>query len=693
VPDGLGPFFIRGILMQIVQYPRTGTIDGKDRKSSIKNRLRSFRLGPLAAKVLVVALFTLCWLCVALVRSSSTTPTPDNSSLISLSTLLQQDAVSGRDFQSAFGPGTQFMAWLATSMTKTGMSADAYRMMAFWFALASAALIGAMLLLSSRVSWQDSAIVYTFCFLLNLFFNVFDFQIGLLLLSVVCAYRIRAADSMIEKIIWSTGTGLVCFVAQLVTFELGLYTLCAVVFALIAGALLTRNLWNLLAIEIVAATLAISNIAVVVLFKLTSSNYGLLFDYQNYSIEILRAYHNTMGIAWQLPFKQTIVLIIALGYVIGRCVVVARKGDPLDGSFFAGLTFAAVIWVKTAFITSDIPQIVAAFTPMVVILTLLATRDLQSKHLRVSWIAVVVMLLLVWPSFNVQAPANMVQLIRGEVPMRSALRNIYAQRPAEANLIPTNNDIRQDIPLLTVPRDTHVAARARRALFAPVLETSAASTRSLERYYIEAMEKRRRQGFDIIYESENQLPRIDGIQSITRTPGIFEYLYKHFDLVGNYDHGTGPYELQQRREPREIPYDPLPFSIPQQVTDSGTVKLSTASACGVVKLQMRLRFAKSPFFFRPTGVQLTMRGGGQTIWTGTVRPLETTDSFTTYISPMPEATFHKVFGPDPVPLQKWDELEYRYLPADVLGARPTRISVEAIQCLDPQKFVEAMPAS
>jgi hypothetical protein len=107
---------------------------------------------------------------------------------------------------------------------------------------------------------------------------------------------------------------------------------------------------------------------------------------------------------------------------------------------------------------------------------------------------------------------------------------------------------------------------------------------------------------------------------------------------------------------------------------------------------MRLRYSKSPFFFRPSGVQLTMRGGGQTIWTGSVRPLETNDTFTTYISPMPPDTFHTVFGLDPVPVRKWDEIEYSYIPADVLGARPTRITVEGIQCLDPEKFVEATPA-
>jgi hypothetical protein len=676
--------------MQIVQYPRTSTIDHKDKQVSLKSRLKSFRLGPQAARVVVVLLFTVCWLFVALVRSSdpSNTPALDSSSLIGLSTLLQQAAVSGRDFQSALGPGTQFMAWFATSLTRTEMPADAHRMMAFWFAVASAVLVAAMLLLCKRLSWKDCAIVYAFCFLLNLFFNIFDFRVVLLLLSAVCAYRITAAISTLEKTIWSTATGLQCFLAQLITFELGLYSVCVAVFTLIAGTVLTRRVWNLLAIEIVVATLAACNVALVLLFKLTSSQYALLFDYQNYSIEILRAYHNTMGIVWQLPLRQTIALIIPLGYVVGRCVVVARKGDPLDGSLLAGLTFAAVIWVKTAFVTSDTAHIVTAFTPTAVILALLATRDLRSKHARVAWLVAMLTLLLVWPSFNLQAPADIVQLVRGKVPLRSAVQNLYApQPPAEASVIAMDGG-RENIPILTIPFDTHLAARARRPFFAPVLETYDASTGPLERYYIEAVDKRRQQGLDVIYESAGLFPRGDGIQSITRTPRIFEYLYRNFEFIGNQDRSTGSFELRQRREPREIPDEPLQFSVPQQLTDSGTLRLSTASACGVIKLQVRLRYNKSPLLFRPSGVQLTMRGGGQTIWTGSVRPLETNETFTTYISPLPQATFHTVFGPDPVAVRKWDEIEYRYQPAGLLGARPTRITVEAIQCLDPEKFIE-----
>ena len=52
---------------------------------------------------------------------------------MSLATSLQQGAVSGRDFQSVFGPGTQFLALLATSFTKTGSPVDAYGMIVFFF--------------------------------------------------------------------------------------------------------------------------------------------------------------------------------------------------------------------------------------------------------------------------------------------------------------------------------------------------------------------------------------------------------------------------------------------------------------------------------------------------------------------------------------------------------------------------------
>src|SRR5262249_30073069 len=135
---------------------------------ALGNLLNRVRLGPLGAKVTVIVLFTVCWLLVVLVRSNVAhgNLTLENSSFAPLARSLQQGDVSGRDFESVFGPGAQFLAWIATGITKTGSSVEAYGMIAFFFCAAGAILIAVMLLVCDRISWQGSAILYAFCFLL-----------------------------------------------------------------------------------------------------------------------------------------------------------------------------------------------------------------------------------------------------------------------------------------------------------------------------------------------------------------------------------------------------------------------------------------------------------------------------------------------------------------------------------------------
>ena len=683
--------------MQTIQGP---PVSYPTKTRELWNLLKRVHLGPRGAKVTVIVLFTFCWLLVVLVRS--TVPRDpaalEGSSLVALATSLQQGDVSGRDFQSVFGPGTQFLAWLATAITKNRSALDAYGMIAFFFCAVSAMLIAVMLLVCDRVSWQDSAIVYTFCFLLNLFSEIADFRIVLLLLSAAFAYRITSADTIRQQMIWSTATGLLCFVSQLVTFDLGIDAVVVVVCALIAGSVLTRNVWALLGIEVFLATLAVANIGLVVFFKLTSANYGLVFDYQNYSLEILRGYHNSMGISWQLPLRQTVVLILAAGYVIGKCIMVARKSDPLQASLLASLTFAAVIWVKSAFVSSDIPHITAAFTSMIVVLGLLATKELKSKQALAAWALTVCGVLFAWPSFNLSAPVDMFQVVRGNVRIRAAIRNIYVPKKSlQASLLPkpltSDSADRRDVSVLTFPYDNHLVG-VRRRFFAPVLESYAASTESLEHYYIQALERQRVKGLDIMYGLDGGVvPNIGGIQAITRTPRIFEYLYRHFELVSDEDHVDGHYELREPYQPRDVAIEELPFSTPHQLVDSGTLKLAVPSTCGLVRLQMRIDYTKNSLIFRPSAIGLSLSNGDQLVWRGSVRPQEPNQKFVTYVSPLPPETFHKVFSQGPVQSLKWDKIQYWNLPADLLGSSASRIIVETLHCLDPKKFVEATPAS
>ena len=648
------------------------------------------------AKIAVVVVFTVCWLLIALVRSheGSDAAASEGSSLLGLATALQQGAISGRDFQSMYGPAAQLLAWIATAATVTRSALDAYGMITFFFCAASALLAAAMLLICDRISWQECAIFYAFSLFLNLFFHAFDIRAALLLLNAIVAYRIIAAETLRRQIVWATGSGLLCFVAQLVTFELGICAAIAVVCALAVGSILTRRAVVLLAVEVFVATLVVANLGLAIVFKLTSSSYKLLFDYHNYSLEILHGYHNSMGILWGLSPERTLVLAIVALYVIGVCAAAAWRTDPLDASLLASLAFAALIWFKTALIRSDIPQIVLAFTPVIVILSLLARREWISPARRGVWAAAACGALLVWPSSNLTAPADLGKVIRGDTNARAAIRDIYkTARPLDtslrASLISPDLANRRDVSILAFPYDNYISA-GRGSFFAPVLESYGASTESLERYYIRALDSRRRAGLEIVYGIDGgAVSPVDGLQAITRTPVIFEYLYKHFELAGNPEHGDAHYILRPRPQPRNADVEQLKFSIPQQSEDSGILKLDAPSACGLVLLDIRIDYAKNPHVFRPSGVELSLSNSDRPVWRGSIRPLALNESFVTYVSPLPSETFHKVFGQDPVQGVKWDKIEYHASSTDMLGSRPGLIRVGAVQCVDPKRFGEA----
>ena len=665
-------------------------------KIDFRSLLHSIPFGPQEKKIAVVLVSTISWFLIVLVRSAvvGDPAADDASSLLGLAAALQHGAVSGRDFQSMYGPAAQFVAWIATMATTTRSALDAYGMITFVFCAASALLTAVMLLICDRISWQQCAIFYAFAVFLNLFFDVFDIRTVLLLLNAAFAYRTIVAETVPRQMAWATASGLLCFVSQLVNFELGICAAIAVFCALIAGSVLTRDTVVVLGAEVFVATFAVANLGLVILFSLTSSTYGLLFDYHNYALEILRGLHNSMGTLWALSWPKTVVLLIMSAYVVARCVAAAWGPDPWEASLLASFAFAAVIWLKTALVRSDISQIAFAFTPMIVILCLLSTIEWTLLQRRIAWLAACAVIF-VWPSFNLSAPSDVWESMRGGASLRTLIRAIHATRkpldaPLQANLITPGLRDRQDVSVLAFPYDNYITVGLRRPFFAPVLESYAASTEPLEQYYVRALERQRRAGLEIVYSLDKGLvPPVGGVQAITRSPIVFEYLYKHFEIVGTEEHADAHYILRPRLQPRDTALEELRFSIPKQVVDSGILKLSAPSACGLVQLEIQILYAKNPRIFRPGSIELSFRNNNDVVWQGAVRPLTPNEAFVTYISPLPPQTFHKVFGNGRVQSMVWDNLEYHASGADLLGSAATRIDVTAIRCVDPEKFVEA----
>ncbi len=667
-----------------------------NRISDLGNYLSGTQFGSRGLKIGVVLVFTLCWLLIVLARSQAP-PDPaslEGASLVGLATAMQHGALSGRDFQSTYGPVAQVLAWMCTTVISTQSPLDALGLMIFALCAASAVLIAAMLLLCDRISWQQAAVLYAFSIFLNLFYDVLDIRTVLLLLNVVFAYRVIAAGTLSLRASWAAATGFLCFLSQLVTFGLGIYAAIAIVCTLAAGLALTRNNEVLHGTGTFVATLSVLNLMLVAFFKLTSSEHTLVFDYHNYAFETLRGYHNTLGTLWQLPLAQTVAFIAVSLYVLAMCVIAVWKSDPLDASLYSGLAVAAILWVTTAFVRSDIAHIAAAFTPMVVILSLVIPRDWSMPQEPIVWMVAVAAVVLAWPLSNINAPADLLKIVRGEVGAGDTFRGLHtAHRPLEetskASLGTLDQADLRDVPLLPFPYDAHVAAGVRRPLFAPVLETYGVSTPYLEDYYVRELQRRRRMGLEIVFGPDRtDDPLTGGVQAITRTPNVFEYIYRNFALVSEVEHPDGHYVLRSAYEPPPVRIEPLKFSRLQESLDSGTVKLGAPSTCGMVRLDMRLDYTRRSRILRTSGIDVYLSNGDQRVWQGSIRPLELNQRFITYISPLPPSAFHKVFGRGPVQGVPWDKLEYRSAPTDLLGTKASHVQILALDCLDPDKFGE-----
>src|SRR5688572_2028402 len=653
--------------------------------------------GSQGLKVAVVVAFTLCWLLIILVRSQAPRDPAsfEGSSLVGLATAMQQGELSGRDFQSMYGPAAQLLSWICTTVTSSRSPLDALSLMYFVFCAGSAVLMAAVLLLCDRVSWQQAAVFYVFTVFLNLFYDVFDLRVALLLLNVAFAYRVVAAESQSRRMMWAASTGVLCFVSQLMTFDLGMYAAIAILCTWIVGISPTRTSELLHGAGTFAATFAAQNVALVAFFKLTASGHTLVFDYHNYAFEMLRGSHNTLGVLWQLPIAQTVALIVVSLYVFVMCVMTIWRSHVLDGVLLSGLAVAAVLWVMTGLVRSDIAHIAAAFTPMVVILSFIFPRDFSVPKEAAVWAVFAVGVILAWPRASISAPTDLLKVVRGEVFAADTFRGLQtAQSPLDetvkASLGMPDQASPGKLPLLPFPYDTYIAAGVGRPLFAPVLETSGVSTPYLEDYYLKALQRRRQAGLAILYGPDRAEDSLyGGMQAITRTPNVFEYIYRNFSLASEGVHADGHYVLAPVDEPSPVRIEPLKFSKMQDSLGSGMVRLTTPSTCGLIRVEMQLAYTRRSYFLRLSGVHVSLSDGDHRVWEGSIRALEPNQRFVTYISPLESSAFHKVFGTEPVRGVRWDKLEYRSAPTDLLGAKATHVEVYGVECLDPQKFAEA----
>src|SRR5437667_177309 len=183
-------------------------------------------------------------------------------------------------------------------------------MLAFY--TASIVLFASILLLLDSVGWKKCILIYTALAGLNLFSEPTAFRPLALMLCAVLFYRAvqRGVRSPTEIIGWSAATGVACFGAQLLTFELGPYgVITALVIAIVLSISRGYRTRIRLCLGIVVGIYIVANLGLSLLFSLSSPNYQF-FDYQRYALETIQGFTFSQGLPWSLAAAPTLGLAI-----------------------------------------------------------------------------------------------------------------------------------------------------------------------------------------------------------------------------------------------------------------------------------------------------------------------------------------------------------------------------------------------
>ena len=659
------------------------------------------RISPIAIKALVITICCFVLFAVAVARFSVTaaffkTNTLDHSWLIGLAAALQQGQISGRDFFYTYGVLAQALAWLGVWLNGGDSALDSFFAILLCFQSAAIILFGVALGLIKQARWKQVSLISLAMALLAALFQYAAFRMMLVLLCAVSLQYAMSASSTKKRLALAAATGILCLMAQLVTAELGIQTILMVtsvigayaVFASIRRILQRDDLLHpacyLLILGVVLIVFVTGNVLVSLLFELSSPTYQWLFDYQRYSLEIMRGYNNTMGIPWKPSPRALGWAFLLLLYVTAFVFANLRKLKKADGYLLFSLLVSSWVALKGMILRSDWGHTTLALIPTVFLLLLMGLDWLETNRWRISWVVAVVLLFAIWPGASFSALVYGTQMLTGELSLSTRLRQILSYRATlseymPAGLVEALPDSSR--PMLSFPYQNYISIGLRRKPIAPILQTHIAHTESLQQKYVEALAQQKG-AFDVVYGLDFLASwPVDNVQNVSRVPIIFEYLYRNYELQSPQGFGEGFFLLRPRRQPLDFRAVRLPYALTRTNQSNIRVKLDEPASCSLVRLELRIIYPIIGVLGRPDALHLQFLSRDTDILQTDAIAIETDRLFSTYVSLIDAPEFYKVFGAMPGQSKRWDALQISPRLSGLLGVPPDRVDIGQIECI------------
>jgi hypothetical protein len=606
-----------------------------------------------------------------------------------LAATLGHDLVSGRDYYYTYGVISQAIAYLAFILSGKQNAVLSYVEIINSFRILNILLLGVMLVLLSKNA------LYALLFLIyisvtNIFTSnaplavVFVFRGLILLLQAFMASKVLSLDNISLRRLGAFVFGLNALIAQLLTAELGLYSvflfvLSSFILFLTGFNFKFENIKNTIEPNVIMLTsYFISNTFLSIVFKLTSHYSIGLFDYQFYTMQLTLGYASTMGMAWAADFRTTLVLLSVTALVAIFLVITSRGKELRERSLPICLFLAALIYTRQATLRSDMGHILAGFTPMMLVF-LLSVNWLNKLYLRVVWLIGIILLVLTLPLSGLYVYEDLINLTSSSKPYtKSDINSIIYNKTNALYYIDQHLDNKS---VLNFPSENYISIVLNKEIVAPVLLAHNAHTSLLQERYAKMLEEKR-DNMSVTYSLDNiATGAIDKVQHVSRIPVIFEYLWQNYKLKVDQPFDDGIYILQLRSTPSHLrPNSVLQFSVREEGRQIVIDPQQTVQ-CPLVKIEMRVTYPLYALLGRPNGIWAKFFDGNQLVHESGLVAIETNKSFYTYISLLDDKEFYTLFSDNPSSPKRWNRMVLSYRDTGFMGVNPSDLQIAKLYCV------------
>jgi hypothetical protein len=612
--------------------------------------------------------------------------------IVSLTAMMQQGEISGRDFHFTYGLLPQLLGLLATMFTKSGGALDSYAMIGFFWSVTAVMLVGCAMSLIKELNWRDCLVVYFSMMLLRLFSIVyFSYRSVIPILCAVIIYRTITAHSIRSRNLWAIILGLFLFISQLVTPELSIYGLCSAVIIFLIYAFQLKIFQLYKSLIVVFSVFLGANLAIGLFFSLTNHPFTNIFAYHFFLYELVIGYKRTMGYVWDVDLLSTKLIFAVLLFTFISAVSLIKQLSLEKSAIIISLLVVSLFCLNGALIRSDVIHLVHSATPAVFLFLVIGVINISKtpENIRnfrngfsLFWLVNLSLLFSSWPTAGAEEFKTLSSVIKGDISLGDNWQEMRKRKVQWRDWIPSSiltslNDY-PEYSVLSFPYDNYLSLLTERRIVAPVLQSYAAMTEKMEQWYVNKLKEERE--LLVLYNVNSWI--VDEVPPATRTPLIFEYLLKNFQLEINNANKSGIYLLIPRSKTRQLYLSKIDYVLTKPRENSLVLKLDSKASCSLLRLDLVITYPFSEVLFRPNPLEFGISSNeSKTIISSWVLPLKINKVFSTYIPLVPNINTHQLFSENASEGIFVNKINIVPKKTDWIGVDPSSIAVSNIQCV------------